>query len=612
MRGAPRWLRGGANHAILTAMQRALILLAVVACAQTVRGEPARWRQVSPLPTAADLGDLCHGANLYVAVARDGSVLHSRDGDHWARKALGPRPLRGVAYGNGRFVVVGDRSWREGTAVYSSPDAIHWKAEETELEVALLVITYAPSLNLFVAGGEGGALFSTPDGVKWTRRASGTGSSLTTAVAAAGVVVVAGDRGTLLSSRDGVRWQPRASGTRERIEEVVHDGSRFLAVGRRVILSSADGESWSARRTELGLQGLARSPGVYVSSERGALLHSVDGVEWDRVPVPGLGFVSRIRYLNAQFLALGEEGMILSSLDGRRWTQRSSGTGETLNALAWTGSRFLGVGEHGALVSSGDGQRWRRGPRLTGSVHAIGSGHVGKQRRLVAVGERARIWSSADEGESFQARECGDGILAPLRAVAHAAQRFIAVGDGGTLCVSGDGAGWARRKLPLTCDLVGVGGGVKQALALCRDGRTLLSRDAVSWQAGGTIVRGRSCGAPLRLRALVADEGGFLAVGAEGALFGSSDGHSWQDRSLEDARCARSGAAAPPSLVAATSAAGGRFVAVGDAIVWGTSVAGTPSLEPRGGLRAVAAGKPGFVVAGERGRILFLPAGGAR
>lgn len=593
-------------------MQRALILLAVVALAGNARAEPARWRQVSPLPTAADLGDLCHGANLYVAVARDGSVLHSRDGDRWARKLLGPRPLRGVAYGNGRFVVVGDRSWREGTAVYSSPDGIHWKAEETELEVALRVITYVPALTLFVAGGEGGTLLTTPDGVKWTRRATGTGASLTTALAAAGMVVVAGERGTLLTSRDGVRWQPRASSTRARIEEVVHDGSRFLAVGRRVILSSADGESWSARRTELGLQGLARSPGVYVSSERGALLHSVDGVDWDRAPVPGLGFVSRIRYLNAQFLALAEEGMILSSLDGKRWTQRSSGTGETLNALAWTGSRFLGVGEHGALVSSSDGQRWRRGPRLTGSLHAVAAGRVGTQLRLVVVGERARIWSSHDEGESFQARECGDGILSPLRAVAHAAQRFIAVGDGGTLCVSGDGAGWARRKLPLACDLVGVGGGERQALALCRDGRTLISRDAARWQAGGTITRGRSCGAPLRLRALSADEGGYLAVGAEGALFGSGDGQSWQDRSLEDARCARPSAAAPPTLVAATTVAGARFVAVGDAIVWGTTTPGTPSLEPRGGLRAVATGKPGVVVAGERGLILFLPAGGAR
>lgn len=55
------------------------------------------------------LWNLAHGEGQYLAVGQGGAVLTSTDGTTWQSHRLDTsRTMTGAAYGNGRFVAVGD------------------------------------------------------------------------------------------------------------------------------------------------------------------------------------------------------------------------------------------------------------------------------------------------------------------------------------------------------------------------------------------------------------------------------------------------------------------------------------------------------------------------
>jgi hypothetical protein len=62
-----------------------------------------------------DLRGVAYGNGLFVAVGDRGTILTSPDGVNWTERTSGTNWLFGVTYGNGTFVAVG------GTKVPSSP-----------------------------------------------------------------------------------------------------------------------------------------------------------------------------------------------------------------------------------------------------------------------------------------------------------------------------------------------------------------------------------------------------------------------------------------------------------------------------------------------------------
>src|SRR6266853_6826775 len=70
--------------------------------------------------------------------------------------------------------------------------------------------------------------------------------------------------------------------------------------------------------------------------------------------------LSKIRFLNGQFVGVGTSGTILTSSDGRVWTARNSGTTSDLSGVTWgavpfpVGPAFVAVGKAGTIVRSLD------------------------------------------------------------------------------------------------------------------------------------------------------------------------------------------------------------------------------------------------------------------
>ena len=112
-----------------------------------------------------------------------------------------------------------------------------------------------------------------------------------------------------------------------------------------------------------------------------------------------------------------------------------------------------------------------------------------------------------------------------LNRVRYFRDRYIAVGDNGTIIVSGnDGANWTRMTCPVTCGLHDVtqGPAVTNSIyvAVGRGGAILTSTDNITWTA-------RTSTTPADLFAVSYTGGRFLAMGQNGAGVYSTDGITW-------------------------------------------------------------------------------------
>src|SRR5690349_13321421 len=71
--------------------------------------------------------------------------------------------------------------------------------------------------------------------------------------------------------------------------------------------------------------------------------------------------LSRVRFLNGQFVGVGGNGTILTSPDGRFWTARNSGTTNDLTSVTWGSgpqSFYVAVGRQGTILRSSDAVNW--------------------------------------------------------------------------------------------------------------------------------------------------------------------------------------------------------------------------------------------------------------
>ena len=193
-----------------------------------------------------ELRDVAYTPRLYVA-AGDG-ILTSTDGRTWVRRvAPAGDPLdyyAGVAYGNGRFVAVGNTR-----DVLTSPDGLTWTRHSNREISALAGLAFGNGQ--FVAFGPGlPEFFTSEDGVKWEKHPLPAGYSLWNVAYGAGAFVfIAHDgRSNLLLTTRNFRTFTEArpvSQEFEALDAVTYADGRFVAVGDRSGMAvSADGVDW--------------------------------------------------------------------------------------------------------------------------------------------------------------------------------------------------------------------------------------------------------------------------------------------------------------------------------------------------------------------------------
>lgn len=186
------------------------------------------------------------GRGRYVALGSDGKLLCSTDGIEWAPAYVPVETfLRGVAFGNGRFVVVGGSYLGGGAIILTSINGRIWSQSRCPFrEVLHSVACFG---DRFIAVGAKGTILTSTPGRSWQKHHSGTDATFAAIACGNGRCVIGGDDGLMLLSRDALVWTRQTLGTSEYVGEITFDHDHFIATTGGVRFVSEDGSCWKTR-----------------------------------------------------------------------------------------------------------------------------------------------------------------------------------------------------------------------------------------------------------------------------------------------------------------------------------------------------------------------------
>lgn len=375
-------------------------------------------------PAPADFTDMVYGSNRWIAVAGDNRIYSSTDLLNWTLTWSDPIYNPGtsfstVAFGQGRFVVVGNGSYVFTDArVLHSNDGMNWQSADVGNFSSNLGSIGSPKNCVFANGKftalTSQALLTSTNGHNWEKTLTPNGSVTLRSIAQSpsGTCVVVGEKGEIIRSDDGFAWEQVTTVQREFIQDIEYAAGRFVAVGgspyyiggpsgSAAVFSSTNGNDWNATLTNLfdQLSAVAYGNGMWIvcgddggiytsgdamnwtnnslsstahdlrelvfgngrfiafAASRDLVYHSTNGVNWVSNQTALVSQVTCARFINGRFMAVGNSGTILFSDDGLNWFGTNAPTTDALNTLAYGKGRYV-VGSYFSTGYSMNGTNW--------------------------------------------------------------------------------------------------------------------------------------------------------------------------------------------------------------------------------------------------------------
>lgn len=222
------------------------------------------------------------GANLFSS---------TREGKSWQTTTLDgkyKRFVRGLGFGRGTFIALGGDPGTVGEPepfVLASRDGRAW-GDYRNITGKTILRRFAFGNGKFVAVGDRGRRAASADGLVWKDTPNVRATDTLVDIAfGAGVFVGVGLHGLRMTSRDGIAWTDRQTGEEgEHLNAVVWAGDRFVAIGLGATYVSADGKTWRRLPNKDAPQCAAFGNGKFVGATwKGRLLVSDGGVIWHQV-----------------------------------------------------------------------------------------------------------------------------------------------------------------------------------------------------------------------------------------------------------------------------------------------------------------------------------------
>ena len=299
--------------------------------------------------------------------------------------------------------------------------------------------------------------------------------------------------------------------------------------------SIAYADTWTQRvsGTTAQLNGVAYGNGLFVAvGPAGLILTSSNGITWTAQASTTTNYdFSDIVYGDGKFVAVGGAGLINVSTDGITWTEGNPGTSMRSffqvtygNGLFFTVCRNQST-ERYEILKSPDGINW------TWIYSANASDNIQYNKLNTIWGVRYgdvywcylafgqtysdytdRIYYSNNQTAWFQSDYSGGRP----RGITYGNNLLVAVGDGGAIQTSNNGASWYPQISGITTDLSSVSYGNGLYVAVGKDGIALTSPDGSSWSPSNTTTSNN-------LNSVTYGNDTFVAVGANGIIVQSPD-----------------------------------------------------------------------------------------
>lgn len=373
-----------------------------------------------------------------------------------------------------------------------------------------------------------------------------------------------GHEGVMKTSDDGVAWTQIKPGHNWFAEEILFAGGQYVVVGGfGQIFTSSDAQNWTPRTsgTNQWLFGVVYSQDQYVAVGRhGAVLTSPDAMTWTSRTSGTTAELAGIAAGGGHYAAVGQSGTLIASPDAITWTAYDSGTPVYLSAIIHDGVRFIAQGS-GNQARSADGTNWVSVPSDSEAYQDIAFG----AGRYVTVGIFGRI-SVSSNNEDWTTIDPPPTDFR-LRSVAHGNGVWAAVGDTGLIVTSDNSTDWALRSNVGTdagiLDLVFAEG---VFVSVASGARITRSTDGLNWIRQPIPVTSPMHG-------VAHGNGRFVAVGDKGTILTSPDGAVWTAAEVSNVSAQLNGVSWNGSLWCAVGS-GGESLTSPDAVNWTVRTSG--------------------------------------
>ena len=304
--------------------------------------------------------------------------------------------------------------------------------------------------------------------------------------------------------------------------------------------------------------------------------------------------INGIAYGGGKWVAVSSKtpvgNKIAYSDDGETWTDVSDSKFgvSAIYAIAYGNGMFVAGGDTGTMATSTDGATW-----------------------TAVTYTSSTFWRYFDTSSST-------GKTASIYAIAYGNGKFVAVGSGGQMAYSTDGATWTAitgMNSPFGTDIsiygIAYGGGT--FVAVGTSGKMATSSDGVTWTA---ISGANSTFSVTQINAIAYGSAGnaggkFVAVGNYGRMATSTNGASWTSVSSTNSTF---GSASNQSNIYGIAYGNGMFVAGGeygkmaystDGATWTAVSVSTFPNNYSGDINAIVYGNNKFVAVGSGGKMAY-------
>ena len=253
--------------------------------------------------------------------------------------------------------------------------------------------------------------------------------------------------------------------------------------------------------------------------DAGSIITSDDGLLWDSITSGTINFLNGVSFVDNTLVVVGNEGTILKSWNNSSWSPFYHGNVNIFKSVTFGHGFYMFTQDPGGLMFT---EVWDDWPEIFSVKSYNDIAFDETSSYFLAVGEAGAICKIED---MENCSEKNSGTSRDLKGVNFSNDKYIAVGNSGTIIASSDGGNtWNTKTSGTSQDLLDISYKNNSYVVVGSSGVILTSSDGDTWSS-------KNSGTTKDLYGITYGKNKFVAVGMEGTILTSTDTESWIKRS---------------------------------------------------------------------------------